>query len=96
MLSQRLEESEIIRASNGDCQGPGLRGESGGVVWAFVFLRLAAGAVTLIGVLLAGLALASLVVDHFGMVGFDEHPATAGRVLGILLIACGVLFVRLF
>jgi transporter family-2 protein len=54
------------------------------------------GAVTLIGVILAGQALASLVVDHFGMVGFEEHHATPGRVAGLLLIALGVLFVRLF
>jgi bacterial/archaeal transporter family-2 protein len=54
------------------------------------------GAVTLIGVILAGQALASLVVDHFGMVGFDEHPATLGRIAGMLLIVLGVLFVRLF
>jgi len=52
--------------------------------------------VTLIGVILAGQALASLVVDHYGMVGFDEHPATPGRISGMLLIALGVLFVRLF
>ena len=38
----------------------------------------------LIAVILAGQALASLVVDHFGMVGFDEHPATLGRVPGPL------------
>jgi transporter family-2 protein len=54
------------------------------------------GAVTLIAVILAGQALASLVVDHFGMVGFDAHPATPGRIVGLLLIACGVLLVRLF
>ena len=54
------------------------------------------GAVTLIGVILAGQAIASLVVDHFGMVGFDEHPATLGRIAGLALIALGVLFVRLF
>jgi transporter family-2 protein len=54
------------------------------------------GAVTLVGVILAGQALASLVVDHFGMVGFEEHPASLGRVAGLLLIALGVLFVRLF
>ena len=54
------------------------------------------GAVTLIGVILAGQALASLVVDHFGLVGFEEHSATPGRVAGLLLIALGVLFVRLF
>jgi transporter family-2 protein len=54
------------------------------------------GAVTLIGVILAGQAFASLVVDHFGMVGFEEHPATLGRIAGLALIALGVLFVRLF
>jgi transporter family-2 protein len=53
------------------------------------------GAVTLIGVILAGQAIASLAVDHFGMVGFEQHPTTPGRVAGLLLIACGVLFVRL-
>jgi bacterial/archaeal transporter family-2 protein len=52
------------------------------------------GAVTLIGVILAGQALASLVVDHFGMVGFEEHPATLGRVAGMALIAVGVILVR--
>jgi transporter family-2 protein len=54
------------------------------------------GAVTLIAFVLAGQALASLVIDHFGMVGFDESPATAGRVAGLLLIAAGALLVRLF
>jgi transporter family-2 protein len=54
------------------------------------------GAVTLIGVILAGQAVASLVVDHFGLVGFEEHHATPGRIAGLLLIALGVLFVRLF
>ena len=54
------------------------------------------GAVTLIGVILAGQAVASLVVDHYGMVGFEEHPATLGRIAGLALIALGVLLVRLF
>jgi uncharacterized membrane protein YdcZ (DUF606 family) len=36
----------------------------------------------LIAVILAGQAFASLVVDRVGMVGFGEHPATLGRVLG--------------
>jgi transporter family-2 protein len=47
-------------------------------------------------VILAGQALASLVVDHYGMVGFEEHPVMIGRVAGMALIALGVLFVRLF
>jgi hypothetical protein len=30
------------------------------------------------------------------MVGFDEHPATLGRIAGLALIALGVVFVRPF
>ena len=54
------------------------------------------GAVTLIGAVLAGQALASVVIDHFGMVGFEEHPTSFGRVAGLALIALGVVLVRLF
>jgi bacterial/archaeal transporter family-2 protein len=53
------------------------------------------GAATLVALILAGQALASLAVDHFGWVGFDEQPVTLLRVLGILLLAGGVALVRL-
>jgi bacterial/archaeal transporter family-2 protein len=52
------------------------------------------GAATLVAVVLAGQAAASLVVDHFGWVGFEEHPISPARVLGVLLLAAGVLLVR--
>lgn len=54
------------------------------------------GAVTLIALIVAGQAVASLAVDHFGLVGFDEHHISAGRVAGVLLLCVGVLLVRLF
>jgi bacterial/archaeal transporter family-2 protein len=54
------------------------------------------GAVTLVALLLAGQAAASLVVDHFGWVGFPEHPASAGRVAGLVLLGLGVALVRAF
>ena len=54
------------------------------------------GAVTLVGLILAGQTVASLLVDHFGWVGFDEHPVTPGRVLGVALLAAGVVLVRVF
>jgi transporter family-2 protein len=44
----------------------------------------------------AGQALASLAVDHFGWVGFEENPISIGRVGGMLLIAAGVVLVRIF
>jgi bacterial/archaeal transporter family-2 protein len=54
------------------------------------------GAATLVAVILAGQAVASLLVDHFGWVGFDENPVTPGRLLGIALVAVGVGLVRFF
>ncbi len=54
------------------------------------------GAATLVAVILAGQAFASLLVDHFGWVGFEENPITPGRLLGIALVAAGVALVRFF
>jgi bacterial/archaeal transporter family-2 protein len=54
------------------------------------------GAVTLVAVILAGQAAASLVIDHFGWVGFPEHAVTPGRLLGVTLLAAGVVLVRIF
>src|SRR5918999_806553 len=45
------------------------------------------GAATLVAVILAGQAFASLLVDHFGWVGFAENPITPGRLVGIALVA---------
>ncbi len=52
------------------------------------------GAATLVALILAGQALASLTVDHFGLVGFEENPITPGRLVGIALVALGVVLVR--
>jgi transporter family-2 protein len=54
------------------------------------------GAATLVAMILAGQAVASLLVDHFGWVGFEENPVTPGRLLGIALVAAGVALVRVF
>jgi bacterial/archaeal transporter family-2 protein len=53
------------------------------------------GAATLVALILAGQAIASLLVDHFGWVGFEENPITPLRVAGVLLLAAGVALVRL-
>ena len=71
----------------------------GGVLGAFyvvgsIVVAPRLGAVALVAVILAGQALASVLVDHFGWVGFEEHPITLGRVAGIALLAAGVALVR--
>jgi transporter family-2 protein len=73
----------------------------GGVLGAFyVFVTVVSaprvGAATLIAALIAGQMVASLVVDHFGWVGFPVHHVSAGRVVGLVLLFAGVLLVRLF
>ena len=54
------------------------------------------GAATLIAFVVAGQGLASLVVDHFGWVGFEPRHITAGRIAGIALVGAGVALVRFF
>jgi len=53
------------------------------------------GATTLVALILAGQAVASLLVDHYGWVGFEEHPVNALRIAGVVLLAGGVALVRL-
>ena len=54
------------------------------------------GAATLIALVVAGQSLASLVVDHFGWVGFEEHHVSLGRIAGLALLFAGVVLVRVF
>jgi transporter family-2 protein len=72
---------------------------AGGFLGAFYVLGAVVtapkvGAATLVALILAGQAVASLTVDHFGLVGFEENPITPGRLLGIALVALGVVLVR--
>jgi len=52
------------------------------------------GAAALFAFILAGQAVASLAVDHFGWVGFESDPVTPGRLAGLALVATGVAAVR--
>ena len=54
------------------------------------------GAVVLVAAVVAGQSLASVVIDHNGWVGFDEHSVTPGRIAGLLLLGAGVALVRVF
>lgn len=52
------------------------------------------GAAALIAALVAGQMTASLIVDHYGWVGFAQHAATPLRLAGAALIVVGVVLVR--
>jgi transporter family-2 protein len=72
---------------------------SGGVIGALyvlgaVVLAPKLGAATLIAAVVAGQMLSSLVLDHFGWVGFAEQPVTPARLVGAALIIGGVVLVQ--
>jgi bacterial/archaeal transporter family-2 protein len=54
------------------------------------------GAVTLAAAIVFGQTFTSVLVDQFGWVGFEEHHASPGRLLGVVLVAAGVVLVRAF
>ncbi|AQG80286.1 DMT family transporter [Spirosoma montaniterrae] len=51
------------------------------------------GAANLISLSVAGQLLAAVLLDHYGMLGFAQHPVNGWRVLGMLLIVAGVVLV---
>jgi bacterial/archaeal transporter family-2 protein len=44
----------------------------------------------LLSLSVAGQLIAAVVLDHYGLLGFAQHPANAWRLLGIALILTGV------
>jgi transporter family-2 protein len=54
------------------------------------------GAATVVAVIVAGQSIASVVVDHFGWVGFEPRHVSAGRLVGMALVGAGVALVRFF
>ncbi len=72
---------------------------SGGLVGAvYVVLVIMAvqkvGASTLIVFVVAGQMIASLLIDHFGLIGFPEVAINGKRLMGAALLIGGVLLVR--
>lgn len=71
---------------------------SGGILGAFYVVstimsgpRL--GATALLALIVFGQLVTSLLVDHFGWLGFPQHPATGLRLLGALLLFGGMLLI---
>jgi transporter family-2 protein len=72
---------------------------TGGFLGAFlvvitIILAPRMGAATMIGFFIAGQMLASLVMDHFGLVGYDMRPASLLRMIGAALLIIGVVLIR--
>ncbi len=52
------------------------------------------GASTYTAALIAGQVLFSVLLDHFGVLGFPKHSLNLERIFGVLLLMAGVLLVR--
>ena len=51
------------------------------------------GAAPFLGLLVTAGVVTSIVLDHFGWIGFDRHPASIGRIVGGLMMVGGVALV---
>ena len=54
------------------------------------------GAATLIGLTVTGQMISSVVLDHFGLIGFPLHPVSLGRIVGAALLLAGVILIQKF
>ncbi len=71
----------------------------GGLLGAFfvtatVILVPKVGAGTMAGLIIAGQLLAALFLDHFGMLGYPQHPISLPRMLGVVFLVLGAIFIR--
>lgn len=68
----------------------------GGIILAQFFVARQIGAAPFLGLLVTAGVVTSILLDHFGWVGFDPHPAGLWRVIGALLMIGGVVLVSIF
>ncbi len=65
-------------------------------VAATIVLAPRLGAAPMVALIVGGQMLASLVLDHFGLIGYQVHPLNLLRTLGAALIVGGVALINLF
>jgi transporter family-2 protein len=72
---------------------------AGGLIGAsLVFTAVIAapklGAALLLACLVAGQMTSSVVLDHYGWIGYPVQPLTVWRIVGVLLVAAGVVLIE--
>jgi transporter family-2 protein len=65
------------------------------VVVAQLYLAESLGAAPFLGLVVTGGVIASILLDHFGLVGFKTHRASRWRILGGAMMVAGVTLVAL-
>jgi bacterial/archaeal transporter family-2 protein len=74
---------------------------SGGLLGAFfvtatVILAPKLGAAAMLALIIAGQMVASLALDHLGLLGYTVHPVNGWRMAGVALIVAGVVLIKRF
>jgi len=61
-----------------------------------IFLAPRLGASTLVGVSVTGQMVVSLLLDHYGLIGYPLHPANPWRIVGAVFLLVGVALIQRF
>jgi transporter family-2 protein len=74
-------------------------GWAGGILGAFsitssIVLAPKLGAAVMLATIVAGQMIASLVLDHYGLIGFRILPVGPWRLLGVVLVVTGVWLIQ--
>ncbi len=74
---------------------------TGGLMGAFLVATTVAaapmlGAATMIGFMITAQMLTSVVLDHWGLVGYPVHPVNFQRIIGAILLISGVILIKKF
>ncbi len=63
-------------------------------VTAALMLAPRLGAATLVASVVAGQMVGSMVIDHYGIVGYPQHDLSVERIMGLLLVIIGVALIQ--
>lgn len=64
------------------------------LVLSAILIAPRVGAASYVSAMIVGTMVASLIVDHFGAVGFKEYPADGWRIFGAFLVVIGMLIIQ--
>ncbi len=67
-----------------------------GAILVFLAIVLAEelGAAVMVALIITGQMIVSLVLDHYGLVGYPRNPLSPARVIGTVLLLSGVFLIR--
>jgi bacterial/archaeal transporter family-2 protein len=74
---------------------------SGGFLGAFlvvvsIVLAPKIGAANLMAFMIAGQLVSGIILDHWGLIGYEIHPTNVWRLVGVALLVAGVVLIKKF